>query len=96
MSGRLGSNLRPTAWKAVALPTELRPLIAFFVGRAGFEPAKAYANGVTVRPIWPLWNLPNCPNLQLESLDLQIYSVFPKKNNIKQNILKPCYLFTLG
>lgn len=28
------------------------------VGRAGFEPAKAYASGVTVRPIWPLWNRP--------------------------------------
>ena len=28
------------------------------VGRAGFEPAKAYASGVTVRPIWPLWYLP--------------------------------------
>ena len=24
-SGRRGSNPRPTAWKAVALPTELRP-----------------------------------------------------------------------
>ena len=30
------------------------------VGRAGFEPAKAYASGVTVRPIWPLWNRPLC------------------------------------
>lgn len=28
------------------------------VGRAGFEPAKAKASGVTVRPIWPLWNRP--------------------------------------
>ena len=27
MSGRPGSNRRPTAWKAVALPTELLPLI---------------------------------------------------------------------
>ena len=26
-SGRRDSNPRPTAWKAVALPTELRPLI---------------------------------------------------------------------
>ncbi len=26
-SGRRGSNPRPTAWKAVALPTELLPLI---------------------------------------------------------------------
>ena len=28
-SGRRGSNPRPTAWKAVALPTELRPLVRF-------------------------------------------------------------------
>lgn len=27
-SGRRGSNPRPTAWKAVALPTELLPLVA--------------------------------------------------------------------
>ena len=27
LSGRRDSNPRPTAWKAVALPTELRPLI---------------------------------------------------------------------
>ena len=27
LSGRPGSNRRPTAWKAVALPTELRPHI---------------------------------------------------------------------
>ena len=32
-SGRLGSNLRPTAWKAVALPAELRPLIYCGEGR---------------------------------------------------------------
>ncbi len=30
MSGRRGSNPRPTAWKAVALPTELLPLITKF------------------------------------------------------------------
>ena len=28
VSGRRDSNPRPTAWKAVALPTELRPLIS--------------------------------------------------------------------
>ena len=38
MSGRRGSNPRPSAWKADALPTELRPLI---VGGGGFEPPKA-------------------------------------------------------
>ena len=30
MSGRRDSNPRPTAWKAVALPTELRPLIGMW------------------------------------------------------------------
>ncbi len=39
-----------------------------FVGREGFEPSKAYANGVTVRPIWPLWNLPN----QYQALYLEL------------------------
>ena len=51
-SGRPGSNRRHSAWKADALPTELLPLktdakisklfqyFKYFVGRAGFEPAK--------------------------------------------------------
>ena len=43
-----------------------------FVGRAGFEPAKAYANGVTVRSIWPLWNLPDFTDLS------QVRKTFPK------------------
>ena len=29
-----------------------------FVGRAGFEPTKAYASRFTVCPSWPLWYLP--------------------------------------
>ena len=42
MSERRDSNSRPSAWKADALPTELLPHIhLIFVGRAGFEPAKA-------------------------------------------------------
>ena len=28
MSGRRGSNPRPIAWKAIALPTELLPLLS--------------------------------------------------------------------
>ncbi len=35
LSGRRGSNSRPSAWKADALPTELLP---HGVGGAGFEP----------------------------------------------------------
>ena len=44
LSGRRGSNPRPTAWKAVALPTELLPQYlnprVQVVGRGGFEPPK--------------------------------------------------------
>ncbi len=44
LSGRRGSNPRPTAWKAVALPTELLPhsinITLCLVGREGFEPSK--------------------------------------------------------
>ena len=29
------------------------------VGRSGFEPLKAYADGVTVRSLWPLRHLPS-------------------------------------
>src|SRR5512133_905995 len=31
----------------------------FKVGRAGFEPTKAFASRFTVCPSWPLWYLPN-------------------------------------
>ena len=39
-SGRRGSNSRPTAWKAVALPTELLPRFRYksVVGASGLEP----------------------------------------------------------
>ena len=53
LSGRRGSNPRPLAWKANALPTELLPLFSSFlsgdfrvglrrkiVGEDGFEPPK--------------------------------------------------------
>ena len=49
LSGRRGSNPRPIAWKAIALPTELLPRNQFeienykfriLVGRIGFEPMK--------------------------------------------------------
>ena len=35
LSGRRGSNPRPTAWKAVALPTELLPLMHFEILKLG-------------------------------------------------------------
>ena len=68
-SGRRDSNPRPSAWKANALSTELLPLVPplrfaiklsekRLVGRAGFEPTKAYASRFTVCPSWPLWYLP--------------------------------------
>ena len=56
LSGRPGSNRRHSAWKADALPTELLP--HYYVGRAGFEPAKVKTNRFTVCPRWPLEYLP--------------------------------------
>ena len=41
LSGRRGSNPRPLAWKANALPTELLPLLKKCVGKDGFEPPKS-------------------------------------------------------
>ena|GEM_PF-2460898 len=71
-SGRRDSNPRPSAWKANALSTELLPQCllhkkcrrsdnrqsAHWVGKAGFEPTKAYASRFTVCPSWPLWYFP--------------------------------------
>ena len=37
-SGKRGSNSRPSAWKADALPTELLPRTIKFVGGGGLEP----------------------------------------------------------
>ena len=59
LSGRRGSNSRPSAWKADALPTELLPPNQQKkVGRARFELTKACASRFTVCPSWPLWYLP--------------------------------------
>jgi hypothetical protein len=41
-SGRRGSNSRPIAWKAIALPTELLPLIQFAVFSVQFAVKTAY------------------------------------------------------
>ena len=71
-SGRRDSNPRPSAWKANALSTELLPQcfliistdhrtiddLYHWVGKAGFEPTKAYASRFTVCPSWPLWYFP--------------------------------------
>ena len=54
-SGRRGSNPRPTAWKAVALPTELLPLIClrknFLKWGEKDSNLRNRSNGFTVRPI---------------------------------------------
>ncbi len=57
LSGRRGSNSRPSAWKADALSTELLPHCSM-VGSDGFEPPKSKDSRFTVCPIWPLWKLP--------------------------------------
>src|ERR1051325_6167661 len=65
MSGRRDSNPRPTAWKAVTLPTELLPrsippddTLPSLVGREGFEPPKDEADRFTVCCVLPLRYLP--------------------------------------
>ena len=40
------------------------------VGGAGFEPAKSYDNGFTVRPSWPLWYP---PGQYFKNFSLQMY-----------------------
>ena len=50
LSGRRGSNPRPAAWKAAALPTELLPLLFCFVGGGGFEPPKSKTTDLQSAP----------------------------------------------
>ncbi len=49
-SGKRGSNPRPSAWKADALPTELFPLFNSTVGGGGFEPPKALPTDLQSAP----------------------------------------------
>ena len=65
-SGKRGSNSRPSAWKADALPTELLPRHKK-VGGEGFEPPKVKTSRFTVCPSWPLWYPPKyCSDCLLE------------------------------
>ena len=47
-SGRRGSNPPPIAWKAIALPNELLPLLCRFVGESGLEPLNSEEDRFTV------------------------------------------------
>jgi hypothetical protein len=73
-SGRRGSNPRPTAWKAVALPTELLPLVKPASARAeAFRtlPASAQAEGTGHKTCGQGW---------IRTTELrrgQIYSLLP-------------------
>jgi hypothetical protein len=58
LSGRRGSNPRPSAWKADALPTELLP--PKIVGVIGFEPIQPKAT-----------DLQSAPSLQLRRTPIQ-------------------------
>ncbi len=62
--GRL--MLYQLSYSRLYCPKELQPFprfgcrnFLFYVGRAGFEPTKAFASRFTVCPSWPLWYLPN-------------------------------------
>ncbi|MEY4627630.1 MAG: hypothetical protein RL003_1602, partial [Bacteroidota bacterium] len=59
-SGRRGSNPRPTAWKAVALPTELLPHCWYksVVGASGLEPLNPKER-IYSPPQLPLCDAPN-------------------------------------
>ena len=48
LSGRRGSNPPPIAWKAIALPNELLPLLSRFVGKSGLEPLNSEEDRFTV------------------------------------------------
>ena len=54
--GRL--MLYQLSYSRFCCPTLLRRYFSRMVGRAGFEPTKAYASRFTVCPSWPLWYLP--------------------------------------
>ncbi len=47
-SGRRGSNPPPIAWKAIALPNELLPLLCRLVGKSGLEPLNSEEDRFTV------------------------------------------------
>ena len=72
-SGRRGSNPRPTAWKAVTLPTELLPRVKQGRGIRG-EGCKS-PRPLVPRPLsLPYWWREEGSNLR-RSLDRQIYSL---------------------
>ena len=48
LSGRRGSNPPPIAWKAIALPNELLPLLCRLVGKSGLEPLNSEEDRFTV------------------------------------------------
>ena len=60
LSGRRDSNSRPTAWKAVTLPTELLPHFkcSQLCGQGRIRTSEGEAGRFTVCSIWPLWYLP--------------------------------------
>ncbi len=67
-SGRRGSNPRPLAWKANALPTELLPQL-FPSGRGWIRTTEGIASRFTVCPIWPLWYSPKCKRTSFEPME---------------------------
>ena len=68
MSGRRDSNPRPSAWKADALPTELRPLkttLVKHVGVVGFEPTQLKATDLQSAPALQLRRTPENNNISI-------------------------------
>ena len=95
LSGRRGSNSRPSAWKADALSTELLPHCSV-VGSDGFEPPKSKDSRFTVCPIWPLWKLPIAVKA-LQSYDYFIVfaTLRPKKSWVFYTKIVNCHFGVL-
>ena len=77
-SGRRDSNPRPTAWKAVALPTELRPLI--IIKLSGGSRIRTYED-ISQQ----IYSLPHLT--ALVSPQHNIYNILPIKLKGQQNYI---------
>ena len=71
-SGRRDSNPRPTAWKAVALPTELRPLIIIKSGGSRIRTYEDISQQI--------YSLPHLTALVSPQLTLQCFAYLAQRS----------------
>ena len=72
VSGRRDSNPRPTAWKAVALPTELRPLIIIKSGGSRIRTYEDISQQI--------YSLPHLTALVSPQLTLQCFAYLAQRS----------------